>query len=135
MNTDSWTCLLVENGTGVIDNRVRNALKCAACELYLRKWEKMHILNDVIDGIITTVWSTHLVGTRSGVLFRTEFDSEGTQNYKVNFLMSEEDLGRGADLLKQFEETPGGWESTPVRVPVEALYQFNDLRPSRKQYN
>jgi hypothetical protein len=46
-------------------------------------------------------WNTHSVGGRSGVLFRTQIDCEDGTDYMVNFLFSEEDLKRGAEIIKR----------------------------------
>ncbi len=131
---DSWSCLSVEKGPGVISDEVRNTLKAAACDLHLKKWDEMHIENDIISGIIKTEWTTCSVGGRSGVLFRAQIDCEDGTDYKVNFLFSEDDLERGSEILRQVEEHAGGkWENIPTRVPVPELYRFYDLRgPSRR---
>lgn len=127
---DSWTCLNVEKGPGMISNMVRNVLKAAACDLHVKKWDTMHIENDMVSGIITTNWDTHVVGGRSGVLFRAQIDCEDGPNYKVNFLFHEKDLERGAEIIREMEEREGGevWGTTSARIPCEELYRFYDLR-------
>ena len=136
MSHDSWTCLMVQKGPGIIDDDVRAALKMAACDLYLNKWDRMNIVNDVCNGVIETKWDTHSVGARSGVLFRTQIDSE-TGNYMVNFLFSTKDLERGADILREMKEQEGsGLAVASGRFPCEALYQFYDLsRPANRRLN
>jgi len=125
---DSWTCLLVEKGPGMLDDAVRTALKVAACDLHLKRWDTMHIMSDVCEGIIATSWSTHTVGARAGVLFRAEVDAEAGL-YRVNFLLNIKDLERGAELLKAREdEEEEYWVQNPVRIPVAELYMFEDLR-------
>lgn len=120
---------MVEKGPGLLPDEVRNVLKVAACDLHLKRWDRMNIASDIIDGLIETKWDTHLVGTRSGVLFRAQIDCEDGTDYKVNFLLSEEDLKRGADLIRQMEEGRGGtWGESPSRFPVPELYKFYDLR-------
>lgn len=133
---DSWTCLMVENGPGMISDHVRTALKAAACDLHLKKWDQMHLASDVVEGIIKTEWNTHVVGTKSGVLFRAQIDCEDGTDYKINFLLNEEDLKQGAEILRQMEERAGGaWESSSTRFPLPELYQFYDLRgPSRRMH-
>ena len=130
---DSWTCLMVENGPGMISDHVRTALKVAACDLHLKQWDQMHLTSDVVEGIIKTEWNTHVVGTKSGVLFRAQIDCENGTDYKINFLLNEEDLKHGAQILKEMEEGVGGhWESSSTRFPIPELYEFYDLRgPSR----
>lgn len=131
---DSWSCLSVERGPGMISDEVRNALKAAACDLHLKKWNEVRIENALISGVIKTEWDTHMVGGRSGVLFRAQIDCEDGTDYKINFLLHEDDLERGAEIIRQMEEREGGdWHSTPVQFPIPALYEFHDLRgPSRR---
>ena len=131
---DSWTCLMVENGPGMISDRVRTALKLAACDLHLKKWDQMHIVSDIVEGVIKTEWKTHLVGVRPGVLFRAQIDCEDGTDYKINFLLNEDDLEHGAKVLREMEERAGGdWQTSSTRFPVPELYQSYDLRgPSRR---
>lgn len=134
MSYDSWTCLMVENGPGVITDHLRSSLKRAACELHLKRWDKMHIIEDGLNGVISTAWTSHMVGVRSGILFRTHFDAETAQDYKVNFLLSEDDLARGAEVIKEFYESAGvSWTEGDGSIPVPELYQFYDLRGSAKK--
>jgi len=118
----------------MISDDVRNALKAAACDLHLKKWDEMRIENDIISGIIKTEWDTHMVGGRSGVLFRAQVDCEDGTDYMVNFLFHERDLERGAEIIRQMAEREGDdWQDSPVHFPVPALYEFYDLRgPSRR---
>jgi hypothetical protein len=131
---DSWSCLSVENGPGLLSDIVRNSLKVAACDLHLKKWGEMRIESDVISGVIKTEWNTHSVGGQSGVLFRAQIDCEDGTDYKVNFLFNEDDLKQGAEIIRQVAESEGSnWEDSPTRFPVPELYQFYDLRgPSRR---
>jgi len=135
MSYDSWTCLMVEKGPGMITDQVRAALKMAACDLHLKKWDRMHIVSDVCDGIIETAWDTHVVGTRSGVLFRTQIGSEQGE-YMVNFLLHEDDLNRGAEVLREMEERGEQvWGTASERFPCPALYRFNDLHRTGRRLN
>jgi hypothetical protein len=131
---DSWTCLSVEKGPGTISDEVRNTLKAAACDLYLKKWDEMRLENDLVSGTIKTEWDTHMVGGRSGVLFRAQVDCEDGTDYKVNFLFNKKDLEQGAQIIRQMEEHEGGdWADAPARIPCPELYRFYDLRgPSRR---
>jgi len=117
----------------MISDMVRNTLKGAACDLYLKKWDEMRIENDVISGIIKTEWTTHTVGTQSGILFRAQIDCEDGIDYKVNFLFHERDLERGANVIQQMaEQTDGVWVDSPIPIPCAELYKFENLRgPSR----
>src|SRR3989338_10824593 len=117
---DSWTCLMVEKGPGMIPDEVRAALKMAACDLHLKRWDKMHIVSDVCEGIIETAWETQTVGTRSGVLFRTQLGCEAGE-YLVNFLLSVDDLTRGAEIIRETEERGVGvWGRSEERFPCPA---------------
>lgn len=128
---DSWTCLMVERGPGLISEEVRLALKIAACDLYLRQWEKMRIVNDVCDGIIETDWRTFVVHTRSGFLFRARIENV-TGGYQVNFLFNQKDLERGSDVLrKKYEEDGVVWNQAGEPFPIEELYQFGDSQVPR----
>lgn len=131
---DSWSCLSVERGPGMISDEVRNALKVAACDLYISKWDEMRIEDDVISGVIKTKWDTHLVGGRSGVLFRARIDCADGTDYMVNFLFHEDDLERGAEIIRQMEERGGGtWRDAPSQIPCPELYQFQDLHVPRRR--
>lgn len=135
MSYDSWSCLMVEKGPGMISDDVRAALKMAACDLSLKKWERMHIVNDVCNGIIQTAWDTHIVGTRSGVLFRAQIESE-TGDYKINFLLSTADLERGAEIIREMHEKEGTpWSETSSPFPCSELYQFYDLSERSRRLN
>lgn len=125
---------MVQKGPGMISDQVRTALKVAACDLHLKKWDQMRLHSDVVEGIIETEWATHLVGAKSGILFRAQIDCEDGTDCKINFLLNEDDLTHGAEILRQMEERTGGvWQESSTRFPVPALYQFHDLRgPSRR---
>jgi hypothetical protein len=125
---DSWSCLMVEKGPGIITDDIRASLKLAACDLALRKCDRLPIDTEACDGIIQTEWKTYSVGSTSGVLFRAQVTEE-TGDYFVNFLLNEDDLKRGADLIREMREGPGrSWGKSPTRFPVPELYEFYDLR-------
>lgn len=128
---NSWTCLMVQRGPGMISDEVRSALTVAACRLQLNRHDASRISSDVCDGYIETAWDTHLVGTRSGVLFKTQLDcDEGT--YEVNFLLSEDDLASGAAELERISLAgEGEWVQGDGKIPVPALYDFLDLPSTR----
>lgn len=126
---DSWSCLLVEDGPGMLSDEVCAALKMAACRLHLERKDRTQLFTEVLDGVIETEWKTYPVGARSGVLFHAHVDCKDGIDFKVNFLLNMDDLKRGADFLRQLEEqteTPWGISSAPF--PLSALYQFRDLR-------
>lgn len=131
---DSWSCLSVEKGPGMVSDEVRNALISAACDLHLKKWDETRIENEIISGIIKTEWKTYVVGGRSGVLFRAQVDCEDGNDYQINFLFHEDDLKRGAEVIRQMEKERGeAWDDIPAPIPCSELYRFEDLRsPSRK---
>jgi hypothetical protein len=133
MSKDSWTCLLVEKGPALVDDAVRNALKRTACEMQLHRVDRLIVKNDIIDGVVTTTWSTHLIGTRSGVLFKSHLDSSTGSDYKVNFMLSVEDLERGAEIIKEYEEgARKNWSKVSGTLNIPDLYQFEDLRTVRR---
>ncbi len=118
---------MVQKGPGMITDDIRAALKMAACDLHLKKWDRMHIVSDICDGIIETSWDTHTVGTRSGVLFRTQIGSDKGE-YMVNFLLNTDDLERGAEVLREMEEKGEAvWGKSAAPFPCPALYRFYDL--------
>lgn len=125
---DSWTCLMVEKGPGILDDTISDALKLAACELAYRKLDRMKMLNDVCDGVIQTEWKSHVVGSRSGILFRAQI-TESSGDYFVNFLLSEDDLARGADIIREARESAESrpWKRSRRRVPIPELYEFRNL--------
>lgn len=128
MYGDSWSCLMVEKGPGMIDDQTRATLKAAACNLHLKRIDRMVITSDVCGGIIQTNWDTHLVGERSGILFRCQVErDEG--DFFVNFLLNTRDLEAGAEVIREMEERGfGQWETAHEPFPVQELYQFYDLR-------
>lgn len=131
MQWDSWSCLMVQMGPGILPDAVCAELKKGACELHLKKRDRMPLVGGLCDGVIQTDWSTRLLGIRSGVLFRSQFDWEGG-GCKANFLLSTDDLERGAEVLREMmEHQGGGWVESPEPFPVRELYQFYDLRSAR----
>lgn len=115
---------MVEKGPGLLDERVRIGLKKAACELHLRGWDKMNMIDSkVCTGTIETEWKTFSVGARSGVLFKAQITEE-TGDYKVNFLLNTRDLERGAEVLREMEEGGDMWVRSTERFPVPELYEF-----------
>ncbi len=132
---DSWTCVSVDKGPGILPEDVRVALMSAACRLYATKTDMMRIEDDLVSGVIKTDWKTHMVGTRSGVLFHAQVDCETGNDYGVNFLYHEDDLVRGTELIDD-EQYRGELEASAIKetsgLPPE-LYRFSDLRgPSRR---
>lgn len=95
----------------------------------------MSIKSTVCLGRIETDWDSHLVGTRSGMLFRAQIDSEDVQDFKVNFLMSTAALEKGAELIRQIKEGKDRvWARGNGRIPCAPLYDFTaDLRKPRKK--
>ncbi len=129
---DSWTCLMVEKGPGILPDDVRVALEAAACNLHLNKTDSMHFSSNVCNGIIESPWKTYAVGARSGILFKAQIESDAG-DYLVNFLLNTTCLDEGRDFLKRLEENlKGTWIPRDGHLPVEALYQFQDLAPSTK---
>ena len=127
MSYDSWTCLMVKNGPGMLPDDVCAALKYAACNLYHQQKAAMVIKSDVCDGFIETDGTSHSVGGRSGTLFRAKIEVEDGE-YLVNFLMNGKDLERGADILRRTIEEGELVRGTDTdRIPCDELYKFHDL--------
>jgi hypothetical protein len=134
MSHDSWNCLLVEEGPGILSDEVCLSLKIAACELHLGKVDKKLIDTGVCNGIIQTQWETRMVGAHSGVLFRAQVTDETVDGYKVNFLLNTEDLKTGAALLRKLKDGRDlPWTSGAGRLPCPELYEFRDLRAIRRR--
>jgi len=126
---------MVQNGPGIIDDNVRSALKMAACDLHLKGCDQMHIISDVCDGIIKTDWETHIIGMRSGVLFRSQIEGPNGE-YMVNFLLNSDDLRRGANILREMiDRGELIWVKHPEPIPCPALYNFVDLREASRRLN
>lgn len=130
--SDSWTCLMVEKGPGILDDLVRSALRKAACSLSLDGFDSARFKETCCEGFIETAWKTHSVGSRSGILFRSQVDAE-TGSYRVNFLLGRSDLERGEEILRRIAagEERSGWMSGKGRLPVPELYDFSDLSSAR----
>lgn len=122
---DSWVCLVVEKGPGVISTGVRSTLKMFACALHRTRQDKMLITSDFCSGHIETTWATHLIGTKGGVLFRAQLDDERGDFYQVNFLYSTDDLEKGANKFREMDEEEV-WVQSAGRLPLDLLYEFPD---------
>jgi hypothetical protein len=123
---DSWTCLLVQNGPGLLAESVRTALKDAACDLYHKKWDRMKMTNnDHCTGVIETDWKSYTLGARSGFLFKARITEE-SGDYLVNFLYHSRDLKRGAELLEKREQENVRWIANEETVPLPELYDFSN---------
>jgi hypothetical protein len=118
---------MVEDGPGLIPDHVRRALKIAACYLHLHKLDEMPISKSLCAGFIKTKWSSHMVGNRAGILFKSSVALEEGE-YRVNFLLNQRDLERGAETLRRYENEEAQWNFAFDEAPVEALYEFEDLR-------
>lgn len=122
--SDSWTCIMVEDGPGLLPEEVRAALKFEACKLHRDRFDSGMMSNDVCTGYIETMWDTHTVGSRTGVLFKTQLTCE-EGDYWVNFLLHENDLVRGAEIIDSLKDESIWLPGPPV--PVEGLTRFLDL--------
>jgi hypothetical protein len=127
---DTWTCLMVENGPGILPAPVRKALQIAACQLHLDKFDRNRISDDACEGVIQTEWKTHNVGGRSGVFFRAQVFAE-SGDYFVNFLLNETELERGADAIRDMRERGGIWIGSQGRPPIDELGEFRDIRKQK----
>ncbi len=130
MGFDSWISVMVDKGPGMLDDRVKLSLKVAACELYLDGFDQKLISSDVCTGLIQTTWQTHMLGTRAGILFKSQIDNEAGE-YFVNFLLSSVDLKTGSELLRKLMEEPLYMARGCGTVPIKELYRFEDLNGQR----
>jgi len=127
---------MVQKGPGVLSDSVRSALKLVACKLSQKKLDEMRFQNSIICGIIKTEWKSHMVGTRAGILFKSHIDCEDGEDYQVNFLMSTTDLENGSEAIRQIEEgNDGWWERLSDRIPIQELYQFENLAGLSRRLN
>lgn len=130
MSYDSWTCISVPKGGGLIPDELMHAAKTAACKLHLEKRNSLLFTSEVCDGYISTSWEDQLLWTRSGIFFTVEATMDD-QEWQINFLLNSRDLEKGAKLLEKGEELdPEDVVSInmPFRMPIDRLYQFHDLR-------
>ncbi len=128
---DSWSVLSVVKGPGVLDRTIIATLKVAAAKLHEARIDRSPITSDCCTGVIQTNWDSHLVGGRSGILFRSQIDEE-SGSYFVNFLLSRDDLERGAEIIRDMEaRSLGTYQTLSERIPVPDLYKFHDLRKHR----
>jgi hypothetical protein len=130
--SNSWTCLMVEKGPGIISDDVRAELTIVACAMSKGRVERQKVNGNYCGGVMTSEWSSHSIGGRSGILFRAQLDGHDGEDYKVNFLLSEDDLKRGVKKLeKRLKENDlgkGNWISGEGKIPIPELYDFYDLR-------
>lgn len=124
---DSWTCIMVEKGPGLLDDSIGSALRKAACVLSHKGLDAAPFREKYCEGFIETNWKLVVYGSKAGIVFRTQVAADGGE-FKVNFLMSREDLKRGADILRAHEE--GNYEflvRSRGRPDLPELMDFSDL--------
>ncbi len=96
-----------------------------ACSLRLRGKERTHVKGEIFTGIIIDTGRSCILGARSGNLFRAHLDHQEAGDYKINFLLSNEDLEKGAEALKKIERCI---KAPYVRGDLpEELFEFYDL--------
>ena len=127
---DSWSCVLVGKGMGVVSDDVRNVLKATSCKMHMDKLDRMVVKHDRCNVIVQTLWETYSVGSRSGVLFKSHVEVDGGE-CQVNFLLHTKDLEAGAAFLRRLEEENVPLGAAPGELPIPALYEFADLRKHR----
>ena len=130
---DSWVCIMVSGGPGMIPEYVQMALKTAACDMRLEQRDVIIFAHATCDGEITTDWRSYTVGASTGVLFKAKVSADSV-TYPVNFLLSEDDLKRGAAVLKQhFREKRFALEiGSQGAEDLPFLYEFHNLSVDRK---
>ena len=124
MAYDSWACIMVRKGPGMIDEDTKATLIMAACDLKRKNRDRMGFKGDACGGLIESSWKTHLVGTCRGILFRASVMEE-KDDYEVNFLLSDSDLENGARQIQEARERGEKlWHRGATAVPCQALYRF-----------
>lgn len=121
---------MVKDGPGLIPDEVRTALEVAAYKLQLDGFDAVRIKDDSCAGYLETTWDSHMIGSRGGILFKAQIETdEGA--YFVNFLLAEKDLERGAEILRQFEdqELHTRWGVAQGEIELAALYEFLGQQP------
>lgn len=132
---DSWTCITVDDGPGILPDEVRTALKLAACEMHDDKLALLRFKHALCQGEIDTEWEHRMVGGRGGILFHARIDADDGE-YKVHFLVSNADLKRGAKRLKKVVERHGdNWKYLPADVFGDIVHEFDDLRQQPRRLN
>ncbi|PCI30563.1 hypothetical protein COB52_01375 [Candidatus Kaiserbacteria bacterium] len=117
-----WTCVSVKEGPGMVPDDVQTALQMAACSLVMDQIGARHVSSTVCDAYIETERKTYVVGTKAGVLFKAQVNSNGG-DYKVNFLIAESDLQSGATQLREALEE-GDFTAFPGYSGVPELTEF-----------
>lgn len=129
---ESWCCAMVKDGPGIIPVNVRLHLQYSACDLVLKKQERMKILgNGPCNGIIETEFKSICIGTKSGIMFHAHVESDAGE-YKVNFLLSEKDLKTYGKKIKQYIKYCNlrGPIAYTRDFPAE-INEFRDLKKTR----
>ena len=104
----SWTCVMVKDGPGLIDERVRTALEITAYKMHLDGWEATRFKVDTCEGYIENSGKTQSIAAITGLLYKAQVESdEGV--YRINFLINARDLERGAERLKEIERGETGF--------------------------
>ncbi len=125
---------MVKNGPGMIPDNICDHLQFSACDLFLRKQDRMKIVgNGPCQGVIETDGKHYMVGTRGGILFKAQVTTDGGE-YQVNFLLGEDDLVEfGKVMMDQIQngEMKNVWGQGRGKIPLSELYNFADLKRTR----
>jgi len=111
----------------MLGDEICSFLKMVACELALQKIDRKRITHELCDAIVQTDWQTQVVGARAGVLFRAQVFAE-KGDYFVNFLLNEDDLKRGGDVIRRIREHTPDWGELSEDQLIPELLEFRDLR-------
>lgn len=125
---DSWVCLSVSKGPGVIDEQIKAVMKRAACSLHRDKKDRKLFTSDICSGLIETAWKSATLGAQTGIIFHIEVENDDGL-WQVNFMMNTKDLERGAAIIDELGDASmeGEWRESPTDFPVPELYHFKDL--------
>ena len=83
MLSDSWSCIMTQNGPGIVSDEIRLTLKAAACQLYAQKVERALIRSNHCGGIIQTEWKTATLGTRTGMVFKSQLEGDQGEYFVI----------------------------------------------------
>lgn len=125
--SDSWVCLMVDNKEGMLSEEIRTALQIAACHAYVRgRLACMRFTSSVCSGIVESEWKEHTIGSRTGVFFRAQIETD-EGNYRANFLFDPTFFETGEEAIRKLEDSAGMWTPQGGRLPLDEMYQFDDL--------
>ena len=111
----SWTILLVKEGPGLVGDDIRVALERATYRMRLDGWAATRFKAPTCEGYVEDAEKACSIAAVRGMLFKAQVDhDEGS--FRINFLINESDLARGAQRLEELER------DEPMRCVVTPDY-------------